>query len=249
LGWWWKEKLMAFPDYDQLYREIVGWGWEGATYPLGAASNILVGTNPPYSATDFYRWFPNFAGTPATVTGTLDGATGVVTGVSDFTNLATGQLVAGNGIQGGTVIQSMDQTGGTLTLSLPTTATGSQSLLIYVSPIVPLAVLNSYIYLASSSILQVRYQENWSYVMALYIAHFLTLWLNGQGSGTASTGGQMAAQGMALGIAISKHVGDVSVASQALVMPAVFSSYALTVYGQMLIPFAMTAGAGPVLLW
>jgi hypothetical protein len=239
---------MAFPDYDQLLREIWGWGDE-AGFTLGGASNILVGTNPAYSATDFYGWFPGFAGTPTTVQGTLDSTTGTVTGVSSFAGLATGQLVAGNGIQTGSVILSMDESGGTLVLSLPTTATGEQTISIYVSPVVPLPVLNAYIHLASGAILQVRYQEMWSFCMALYVAHYLTLWLNSQGSGTTTTGGQLAAQGLAMGIGISKHVGDVSIASQALVMPEAFASYALTSYGQQLVTFAKALGSGPVWLW
>lgn len=242
---------MAFPDYDQILREIWGWGDEtlGWLPFLSLASNILVGTNPPYTANDFFGWFPSFAGTPVNVQGTLDGATGVVQGVSDFTGLATGQLVAGNGIQKGSVIQSMDQINGTLTLSLPTTATGDQTLSIYVSPIVPMSVLNGFIYLASNSILQVRYQEMWPYAMALYIAHYLTMWLNSQGTGPGSTAGQLAAQGLAMGIAISKHVGDVSVASQPLRMPDEFGTYALTSYGQQLATMALAVGSGPVWCW
>jgi Protein of unknown function (DUF4054) len=238
---------MAFPDYDQILREI--WGWEdedlGYLPILTLASNILTGTNPPYSASDFFQWFPNFAGTPVQVQGTLDGTTGTVTGVSDLTNLAVGQLVAGNGIQCGSVIQSITQPS-TLVLSLPTTASGLQTLSIYVSALIPTCVLNAYIYLATSSILQVRYQEMWSFCMALYIAHYLTLWLNSGNLGAGSTPGQIASSGLAMGVAISKHVGDVSIASQPLKMPDWAGTYALTTYGQQLLTFGMAVGSGPV---
>lgn len=242
---------MAYPDYNQYLQEFWGWSDEAIGWLpiLSLASNILVGTNPPYSASDFFLWFPNFAGTSTTVLGTLNGTTGVVTGVSSFTGLATGQLTQGNGIQAGSVIQSMDATNGILVLSLPTTATGQQSLSIYTNPVVPISLINAFIYLASNSIMQVRYQEMWPYAMALYVAHYLTMWLNSQGTGTSTTPGQLAAQGLASGIAISKHVGDVSVASQPLRMPEEFGTYALTTYGQQLATMAMAVGSGGVLAW
>jgi hypothetical protein len=241
---------MAYPDYEQYLREFWGWGDETVGYLpfLSLASNILVGTNPPYSASDFFLWFPNFAGTPVQVQGTIDGSTAVVRNVSDFTGLATGQYVAGNGIPSGAVIASMDQSNGFLVLSLPTTATGIQTLSVYTSPVVPISLINAFIYLATSSILQVRYQEMWSYAMALYVAHYLTMLINSQGQ-PGSTAGQLAAQGAASGIAISKHVGDVSIASQPLRMPDGAGTYALTKYGQQLVTMAMAVGSGPVWCW
>lgn len=242
---------MAYPDYNQFLREVWGWGDEtlGWLPYLSIASNIFVGTNPPYSASDFFLWFPDFAGTPTTVTGTLDGTTRVVQSVSSFVGLATGQLVTGNGIQSGSVIESMDEASAILVLSLPTVAAGVQTLSIYTNPVVPLSLINAFIYLASNSILQVRYQEMWPYAMALYVAHYLTMWLNSQGTGLTTTPGQLAAQGLAMGIAISKHVGDVSVASQPLRMPEEFGTWQLTSYGQQLSTMAMAVGSGPVWCW
>jgi hypothetical protein len=242
---------MAYPDYEQALQNIWGWSDEtvGMLPVLALASNILVGTNPPYSASDFYQWFSSFGGTPEMPLGTLDGTTGTVTAVSDFTNLAKGQAVAGMGIPSGTLITALDSTAGTIQLSNPTTYAGIVTLTVYVAPLVPLAVLNSFIYLATSSILQVRYCEMWPFAMALYIAHYLTLWLNSQGTGTASTPGQLASQGLAMGIAISKHVGDVSLASQPLRMPEEFGAWQLTSYGQQLATIGMAVGSGAVWLW
>src|SRR5215469_12164746 len=222
---------MAYPDYDQYLQEI--WGWSDETIGwlpfLSIASNILVGTNPPYTANDFYVWFPNFGGTPTSITGTLDGTTSTVYNVSALVGLATGQLIAGIGIPNGTAITAIDLVNQNLTLSQSTPQAGAQvALSVYTNPAVPLSLLNAFIYLASNSILQVRYQEMWPYCMALYIAHYLTMWLNSQGTGPTTTPGQLASQGLAMGIAISKHVGDVSVASQPLRMPEEFGTYALT---------------------
>lgn len=242
---------MAYPDYNQYLKEI--WGWSDETTGwlpfLSLASNILVGTNPPYTATDFFTWFPNFGGTPTSVTGTLDGTTGVVTGVSSLTGLATGQLVAGTGIQDGSVIQSVNPAVNAITLNLPTTASGQQTLSVYTNPAVPLSLINAFIYLASNSILQVRYCEMWPYAMALFVAHYLTMWGMSQGTGTATTPGQIASQGLAMGIAISKHVGDVSVSSQPLQLGSEFGAWNLTLYGQQLTTMAMAVGSGPVWCW
>lgn len=203
--------------------------------------------NPPYALVDFFRWFPAFAGTPVQVTGTLDGTTGWVSGVSDLTNLAVGQLVTGNGIQDNTLISQI--AGSMVLLSKVTTDIGLQTLTTFTNAPTPAYVVGAYTNLANSSILQVRYQEMWSYCMALYIAHYLTLWARTQGGGANTTVGQIAATGLAIGIQISKHVGDVSSASQPLKMPEEFGTYGLTIYGQELITFALAVGSGPVWLW
>jgi hypothetical protein len=241
---------MANIDYNDLLNEIWGWGSEEPVLPFFTlASNILVGTNPPYSATDFYTWFPQYGGVPKTPLGTLDGNTGNVTAVSDMTSLAAGQSVAGIGVPSGTVISSVNVAAKTLVLSQNTTYAGTVTLTVYVVPIVPLPVLNAYIYLATNSILKVRYCELWPFVMALYIAHYLTLWQQGQAGGPGSTPGQVATAGLAMGIKIAKSVGDVSVSSKPLDTFEDWGSYALTSYGQQLITYAMAVGSGPVLLW
>lgn len=214
---------------------------------IAVVPNQLSSPNPAYTLVDFFRWFPAFAGTPVQVTGTLDGSTGWVTGVSDVTKLAVGQLVTGTGIQSDSLITQIANT--MVLLSKPTTESGPQTLTAFTSSPVPAYVVWAYTNLANSSILQVRYQEMWSYCMALYIAHYLTLWSRTQGGGGTTTAGQIAASGLAIGIQISKHVGDVSSASQPLKMPEEFGTYALTIYGQELITFALAVGSGPVWLW
>lgn len=216
---------------------------------LNLASNILMGTNPPYSATDFFAWFPQFGGTPVTPQGKLDGVSNQVTNVSDMTSLAAGQAIAGTGIPTGTVIVTASQSTNILVLSQNVTYAGITTLTVYVNPVVPLPVLNAYIYLATNSILQVRYCEAWPFVMALYIAHYLTLYLQGLGQGAGSTPGQIASGGLAMGIRVAKSVGDVSTTNQPLGGFEDWGSYALTTYGQQLVGFAMAVGSGPVLCW
>jgi hypothetical protein len=214
---------------------------------MGLASNILIGTNPPYSATDFFAWYPQFGGTPAVPQGTLTSGSTSVTAVSSMTGLAVGQAVAGTGIPGGTTIALVSIPGSSLILSNPATYSGIITLTVYVAPLVPLPVLNAYIYLATNSILQVRYCEMWSFMMALYIAHYLEMWLQGAAAGPGSTPAQVAAAGLAMGIRIAKSVGDVSVGSQPIGGFEDWGSYALTSYGQQLVTFGKAVGSGGVL--
>jgi hypothetical protein len=243
---------MAFPDYNQTLMEFWGWGNEGPGLlsSLTLASNILIGTNPPYSAADFFAWFPAFGGTPANPLGTIDGISEVVSDVSDLTGLAAGQLIAGTGIASGSVIVANDENAKTLTLSQNTTLAGTNiQLTIYINPAVPLPVLNAYIWLATNSIMQVRYQEMWPFCMALYIAHYVTMWLQGQTAGPGSTPAQVASAGLAMGIRTSKAVGDVSVGMSPISKFDDWGTYALTSYGQQLAMFAMALGSGNMLLW
>jgi len=69
----------ANPDYNSLLAELWGWPDEGgpAFATLSAASNVVVGTNPPYALTDFLGFYPQFGsygGSPPTYTGPLPAA-------------------------------------------------------------------------------------------------------------------------------------------------------------------------------
>lgn len=240
---------MAYPDYDQFLSEVWGWGSDVCSLLplLSLASNVLIGTNPAYTAIDFLNLYPKFGGTPVTVTGTLDGATGVLTAVSSFIGIATGQLIAGQGIPPGSVIIAFDPTAQTITINNPTTVAGNGiSIKIYVAPLLPLPVLSAYLNLASSALQQVRWQEMWTIAMGLYIAHFCTLWMQSE-SGPNSTAAQAAVSGLAQGFKVSKVAGDVSVG----IKPIEFNdwgTFALTTYGQQLVTFAKTIGSGGMLI-
>ena len=96
---------MAYQDLDQFISECWGWGSEstGLLYMTGLVSNVAIGQNPPYSVADFISHHPQFAGCPVSVTGTLDGSTGLVTDLSTVCGLTAGLLVAGPGIVDGSV--------------------------------------------------------------------------------------------------------------------------------------------------
>lgn len=229
------------------YGGIWGWadGYGDLCSVLAAASGVIVGTNPPYSLTDFFSLFPKFGGTPIVVTGTVDGTTGTITGVSSIAGLLAGQYVSGVGIAPGSVIVSA--IGTTVVLNLPTIQAGSPvQLTVYVAPLVPTAVLNAYIYLATSSIIQARWLEMWMYVMGLFIAHYATLWLLGEASGPNATGAQAAASGLAQGIVTSESAGDVSYSSQVLNFDK-WGTFGLTLYGQEFATLAQAVGSGNML--
>jgi len=63
-----------------------------------------------------------------------------------------------------------------------------------------------------------------------------------------SSGAQVAAQGLAIGIQTSKSVGDVSVGYQVLNALEDWAAWNLTLYGQQLATLARVVGSGPVLI-
>lgn len=88
----------GWPDFSGFITQCFG----GPTY-LGssvyawfaAASNIVIGQNPPYSVTDFYAYFPKYAGPAVTTPGTLDGVTNIATQVNtNVGGIAIGQYIA-----------------------------------------------------------------------------------------------------------------------------------------------------------
>lgn len=239
---------MATPDYNAYYNEI--WGWPDdapVNLNISIASNVIVGTNQPYSVTDFLSLYPKFGGKPTVITGTLDGTTGTITGVSSIAGLLAGQYITGLGVAPGSTVVSANGT--TVVLSKPTTQAGSPvQLSVFTAPLLPMAVLNAYIYLATSSLFQARWCEMWTMVMGLFIAHYATLWLQGEASGPNSTGAQAAASGLAQGITTSESAGDVSYSVQPVVIDG-FGAFNLTSYGQQLVTLAQTVGSGGMLLW
>ena len=80
--------------------------------------------------------------------------------------------------------------------------------------------------------------------MALFVAHFATLYCQSAG-GNDSTAQQIASQGKATGIMVSKSVGDVSASYQAIADDlAGWAAWKLTIYGQQLATMAKMYGMG-----
>jgi hypothetical protein len=236
-------------NYGSIINEA--WGWPddsiGLIASFAGAANITIGANPPYSAIDFLSIYPKFLGTPLRITmAVTSGSPNATLPVADA-RLLPGQLVTGPDIPAGTSIVS--NSGTAVVLSANATATNAtEATQVYAFPLVPLAVLNVYINLASASIMQSRYQDGWALAMALYIAHFVTLWLQSDGT-PATNAAQAAQQGMARGIQVSKSVGDTSVSFQPLQGIEDWGAWNLTMYGLQFATMARVIGSGPMVIW
>lgn len=240
---------MPFPaEATRLFYMSIygGFGFDPSFEPyLGLASGIVHGTNPPYGLADFIAVYPKFFGPATAISGTLVAGSPVLTIPAVIPGLVIGQLVAGTGISSGSMVFSIDETELLITLTQDATATGAFAGNIYLTPFIPLIVLLMYINLASASLMQVRWRETWPLAMALFIAHFSTLWMETE-TGPNSTAAQVATSGLQQGIIISQAAGDVSATTQPVAGLEDWGSMNLTQYGVQLATFAQTVGSGPV---
>ena len=105
-------------------------------------------------------------------------------------------------------------------------------------------VLGTFVTLASASVQWARWQDAWQMGMALFIAHYATLYLQTQSPNPNPTAAQVYAAGLAKGIQTSKSVEGISVSYQ---MPEGLEGWAawnLTVFGQQFASLAKTIGIG-----
>jgi hypothetical protein len=247
---------MSQPDYNALLAQI--WGSSddlSGLFPwLAIASNVIIGTNPAYSVTQFFEQMPSFAGVPTVVQGTVTTDSAIVSALTSPAGamIAAGQYATGYGLQDGTTVTSFggSQDGtGTMGLSQPAVLGATPvNVSVYTKPLVPNVVLNAYIALAQGSIFQARWGETWELAMANYIAHYCTLWAATQGN-PATTAGQLAARGMALGIQTSQSADGLSEGKQALADLEGWGTYQLTLFGQIFATWAKAIGSVPMLMW
>jgi len=110
--------------------------------------------------------------------------------------------------------------------------------------LVPDAVLTMYVALASACLSQARWGAQWQFGMALFVAHYCTLYLQSEGQ-PGTTAGQVAASGLAKGIAIAQSVGDVSVSYEPVTSGfESWGAWQSTTYGVQLITIAKIVGWG-----
>ena len=237
---------MANPDYNAYLLEIWGYPGDVSGWLASDATNIVVGGNPPYTFSDFLAMYPKFFGVPSAITATLDGSTATISALNTTQNLKPGQLVTGAGIPTGTLIVSINPAAKTATLSNPTTAAGTAvQLTVYAAPVMPLLAMQAYINLATASLMQVRWLDMWPMAMALYVAHFCTLYMRSE-SGPNQNASQIATSGLEKGITVSKSVGGVSVSAQIPQGLEGWASWAETTYGTQFVTFAKAIGSGSI---
>lgn len=251
------------PSLEALLNEWWGGSGAGCFSPFANASvatNLVFGTNPPFQVSDFLSFYPKFGKQPQAIVTAIPNALtpGAAYLQGDVLNVAQpdasgGQLtiasVTGNGVPAtytvttpgtGYVVGTGLQTTGGLGLDALVDITAVSTL----TGVTPQAVIQLFINLASASLQQARWGASWLLGMNLFVAHYVTLWLNSEGNPT-STAGQAAISGMGKGIAVQKSAGDVSVGYQPQVDES-FTSWNLTSYGQQLVTMAKIIGMGPM---
>lgn len=115
---------------------------------------------------------------------------------------------------------------------------------------VPETVIQSFINLANANINKERWHDSWSFGMALFIAHFLTLYV--KTCGTTDNPLTNLASGNVRGIQTSKSVDGVSISydvSSVLTELDGWGSYKLTEYGIQLLTMARLLGKGNMYVW
>lgn len=119
-------------------------------------------------------------------------------------------------------------------------------------PIIPAVVLQAYINLAHASIQKARYRDSWELVMGLFIAHWLTLYLQSAASADDPTA-QIVNSGLAKGLQSSKSAGDLSVSYDFSFLSGAdfdgWGTYKLTAYGQQFITLARVYSMGGMVVW
>lgn len=245
------------PNWSAFLASIWGPGDDSdfVCFPLLAslASNVVTGSNPPYTLNIFLSWYPKYLG-PSLKSGlqaTLTQGSAQITITAPTSGLPTfvvGALVIGTGLPDNTFIQSIGNNGN-LTLSNAAITDGTNVVLtIYQAPPIPFVVLMSFIAAANAGLQQALWQDLWVMAMGLYVSHFAALYARADGNPNSNTG-QVAAQGISYGIQVSKSAGDISVSYQPIQGTENWAAWNLTTYGQQLVTFARAIGSGPMLLY
>ena len=116
---------------------------------------------------------------------------------------------------------------------------------------VPDIVLKAWVNMAQASIHKARYHDAWEICMSLYIAHWLTLYLQ-TAAGADDPVQKKIAAGLAKGLQSSKSAGDISVSYDFGSVSEDFAgwgTYKLTAYGQQFVTFARMYAAGGMVVW
>lgn len=112
--------------------------------------------------------------------------------------------------------------------------------------VVPQSIVQMYIDLANACILEARWHSYWKVAMGWFIAHFLTLYVQGTADPNSGAAGVLKA-GESRGLVASKSVGDVSVSRDYSTIAGDLDGWAawkLTTYGQQLATIGRIVGKG-----
>ena len=119
-------------------------------------------------------------------------------------------------------------------------------------PMIPSVVLEAWVKLAHASLNIARYHDAWEVCMGLFIAHFLTLYLQTAASPDDPTG-KILNSGLAKGLVSSKSANDLSISYDFSFLSgqefAGWGTYKLTAFGQQFITMARIYSMGGMVVW
>jgi len=243
--------MPAFPcqNIDLFYKTIYGgfgWGREGCGAYLGLASGLPQTGNPPYYINSLLAIYSKWFGPATLVSAETVQGDPTISVDSTATGLAPGQFVSGQFIDNGTVINGLlFSTESYIVVNNPPIGSGPVTLSVYEAPPVPLALIQLYINIAFASLMQSRWREQWPLAMALYVAHYLTLWEQTEGN-PQTTASQIVANSLQAGITISQGADGVNQGLAILETLASWGTWTLTQYGVQLATLAKLVGSGPI---
>lgn len=111
-------------------------------------------------------------------------------------------------------------------------------------------ILQGYVEMAHGSVKEARWHSLWKEGMRLYIAHFVTLYLNTPGEGASR--GDLLKAGQSQGMVTSKTVGPVSVGLDVSQVNSDLTGWAAwkqTTYGTQFATLAKMLGKGGMYVW
>ncbi|EHL08982.1 hypothetical protein HMPREF0322_00405 [Desulfitobacterium hafniense DP7] len=120
-----------------------------------------------------------------------------------------------------------------------------------VPPLVPEPIVQMYINLAQTCVKQARYHDYWKVCMGFFVAHFVTLWLQGAAN-AGSPAAQVIAAGQSRGLVTSESADGLSVSTDYSTIAGDLDGWAawkLTIYGQQLATIAKLLGKGGMMVW
>ena len=158
------------------------WGWpDQNNCDFFGFIGPVYGTNPAYDLDSFFSFYPKFFGASTPLSGCV-----ITIGLNTVTvpsanGLALGQFVQNASLPTGTVIAGI--AGTTVTMSQAAIASDANATLVtYQNAPIPASVIQAYINLATASLSQAMWQEQWQIAMGWFVAHYCTLWAQTEAS-------------------------------------------------------------------
>jgi hypothetical protein len=163
------------PDFNGYVYMLLGGGAGGPLYPVPPSIGFVFWQNPAYYLDNFQAIYPNFFGPATLVSNASTEAGSPIITVPSTTGLIPGQFLQCQGLPPSSIIMGIGT--GMITVNQNALADLSDtSLSVYTAPPIPIMAIQLYINLATASLVQARWQEMWAFGIALFVAHYCTLY-------------------------------------------------------------------------